>query len=74
MTGKDFKEWMKRNGLRVSDIASKTGLDPNTIYAYRRDQNVHRTTRDILNRFVTEFSKQRSVHKNNPAPSKAVAG
>ena len=55
MTSKQFVEWMKIQGLRVSDVASATKLDPNTIYAYRRGESVRRTTIDILLRFVSEY-------------------
>ena len=55
MTGKQFESWMKQHGLRVSDVAVKTKLDPNTVYAFRRGVSVRRTTVDLLLRFVADF-------------------
>jgi hypothetical protein len=63
MTGKQFTKWMRENDLRVPDIASKTGLDPNTVYAFRRDKSVNRTTKDILMRFVEEYEASQTNRK-----------
>lgn len=57
MTGKQFKNWMKEQGLRVTDIASETKLGTNTIYAFRRGQDVRPTTVDILNQFVQRYEQ-----------------
>ena len=65
MTGKQFEKWMKQNSLRVSDVASKTKLDPNTIYAFRRGVSVRETTVDILLRFVSEFEALTSKKLRN---------
>ncbi len=57
MTGRQFEKWMKARRLRVSEIASATGLDPNTVYAFRREEPTRRTTKDILIRFVSEYDQ-----------------
>jgi hypothetical protein len=57
VTGTEFTRWMKIMRLRVADVASQTGLDPNTIYAFRRGEVVRRTTTDILLRFMAEYNQ-----------------
>gem|GEM_PF-2570509 len=57
MTGTDFIKWMKQRGLRVADVASKTGLNTNTVYAFRRGQPVHRSTEFLLERFKDEYDR-----------------
>jgi hypothetical protein len=55
MSGPDFVKWMKVHELRVSDVASKTKLDPNTIYAFRRGKSVNPATKEALRRFVSDY-------------------
>ena len=59
MNGAEFTKWMKEQGLRVSDVASKTGLDPNTVYAFRRGQTVNRTTVHLLLSFVASYERSK---------------
>jgi transcriptional regulator with XRE-family HTH domain len=63
MSGNDFKEWMKKRKLRVADVAARTNLDPNTVYAFRRGESVRRTTVDIINRFVREYDSDPHVER-----------
>lgn len=55
MTPAEFKAWMKKQDLRVVDVAHFTKLDLNTIYAFRRGDPVNRVTRDVIYRFVAEY-------------------
>jgi hypothetical protein len=67
MTGKQFTAWMKKNDLRVADVASGAKLDTNTVYAFRRDTRVSRTTRDLLMRFVQEYEASRQAKPEREA-------
>jgi transcriptional regulator with XRE-family HTH domain len=62
MTGKQFTDWMKKQGLRVSDVASKTKLDPNTIYKFRRGGSVWPITEDTILRFIQEYERSPAHH------------
>ena len=55
MTGKQFIAWMKVRKLRVPDVAARTGLSSNTIYAFRRDESVHHLTRKEIMDFVATY-------------------
>jgi predicted transcriptional regulator len=63
MSGSEFTKWMKENGLRVADVASKTGLDPNTVYAFRRGESVMRSTIRLINDFVADYEQSKSKVK-----------
>ena len=55
MTGKQFKDWMIKEKIRVPDVASKTGLDPNTVYSFRRGKSVSPNTVDKLIEFYEQY-------------------
>lgn len=68
MTGKQFKNWMKEHGLRVTDIASKTKLGTNTIYDFRRGKDMRPTTVSILLQFVQQYEQTVTSHGGKRAP------
>ncbi len=54
MSVNDFKAWMDRNNKTTVDIASITGFNPNTIDRYLKGENVHRSTRRVLESLITQ--------------------
>jgi hypothetical protein len=57
MSGKQFKNWMKSEGLKVRDVSFFTGYSSNTVYAYLRDETVAESTHQGMASFKENFER-----------------